>query len=105
MAGFKLDVVQLHKHCPNWDDPIPSYLKEIWVRNFEVIEELRELRFHRARVPLDAVSLDIETIETAGAGKELVCAAVYARFMCKNGSLSCQLILARTRVVHDLTIP
>ena len=105
MAGFKLDVVQLHKHCPDWDDPIPTHLKEIWVRNFEVIEELRELRFYRAIVPSDAVNLDIETIETADAGEELVCAAVYARFMRKDGTFSCQLILARTKVIHDLTIP
>ena len=45
-------------------------------------------------MPSDAVNLDIETIETADAGEELVCAVVYARFLCKDGSFSCQLIFA-----------
>ena len=105
MAGIKIDVSDLHKLCPKWDDPIPSALKELWVKNFGLIDELKSIRFHRAVVPSDAASLDIETIETADAGEQLVCAAIYARFQRKNGSYSCQLILARTKVVHELTIP
>ena len=35
----------------------------------------------------------------------LVCAAVYARFKRRDGSYSCQLIFARTKIVHDITIP
>ena len=105
MAGIKLDIAQLHKHCPNWDDPIPSHLKEIWIQNFGVIDGLRDLRFHRAVVPSDAKNLDIETIETADAGNELVCAAVYARFLRRDGSYSCQLVLARTKVIHDYSTP
>ena len=95
----------LHKLCLKWDDPIPSQLKELWVANFGLIDELKSLRFHRAVVPSDAVSLDIETIETADAGERLVCAAIYVWFKRKNGSYSCQLILARTKIVHELTIP
>ena len=105
MAGIKLDVTELHKHCLNWDDPIPSHFKEIWVRNFEVIDELRNLTFYRAVVPADAANLDIDTIETADAGDQLVCAAIYARFLRRDGTYSCQLILARTKVVHELTTP
>ena len=105
MGGIKLDVSDLHKICLKWDDPIPSQLKELWIRNFNLIDELKSLRFHRAVVPPDAVNLDIETIETADAGERLVCAAIYARFLRKDGSYSCQLILARTKIVHDLTTP
>ena len=105
MGGIKLDVTKLHKNCPKWEDPIPSQFKETWIQNFGVIDELRDLKYQRTVVPSDAANLDIETIEAADAGDELVCAAIYARFLRKGGDYSCQLILARTKVVHDLTTP
>ena len=105
LGGIKIDVSELHKHVPKWDDPIPSQFKEIWVKNFEVIDELRHLRYRRAVVPSDALNLDIETIEIADAGERLICAAIYVRFKRRNGTHSCQLIMARTKVIHDLSIP
>ena len=105
LAGIKLDVTKLHKECELWEDPIPSHLKEIWIENFGVIDELRNLKFRRAVVPPDALNLDMETIETADAGEELICAAIYARFQRRSGAYSYQLILARTKVIHDLSIP
>ena len=105
VAGFKLDISLLHKKCMGWDDPIPSDLKEIWVQNFEKINDLANVKFQRAVVPPDAVNLDVQTIDTADAGENLVCAAIYARFLRRDGSYSCQLIFARTKVIHDHTIP
>ena len=103
VAGFKVDTSILHKRCSGWGDPIPNDLKEIWAANFSVIDELGKLKFRRAVVPPDAVSLDIETINTADAGEHLVCAAVYARFLRRDGSYSCQLIFARTKIIHCST--
>ena len=40
IGGIKLDISELHVHCPMWDDPIPSHLKEIWVKNFELLNEI-----------------------------------------------------------------
>ena len=105
VAGFKLDISLLHKKCVGWDDPIPSDLKKIWVQNFGTINELANVKFERAVVPPDAVNLDVETIDAADAGENLVCAAIYARFLRRDGSYSCQLIFARTKVIHDHTIP
>ena len=105
LAGLKLDINVLHKSCMGWNDPIPSELMEIWRRHFDLIDELRNIEFHRAVVPSDAVSLDIETIDTADASEHLVCCAIYVRFLRKNGTYSCQLIFARTKIIHDTTIP
>ena len=105
VAGIKLDISTLHKRCVGWGDPIPSELKEIWIANFETITNLGEIKFKRAIVPNDAVNLDIETICSADASEQLVCATVHARFLRRDGSYSCQLIFARTKVVHDLTMP
>ena len=49
--------------------------------------------------------MEIETIDAADAGENLICAAIYARFKLRSGGFSCQLIFARTKIVHDLTIP
>ena len=105
LGGIKIDISELHVHCPLWDDPIPSQLKEIWVQNFGVLDEIRHLKFRRAVVPSDAASLDMESIETADAGEQLICAAIYIRFRRRNGSFSCQLIFARTKIIHNTTTP
>ena len=105
IAGMKLDISLLHQVCPNWDDQIPPELLKLWAANFDLMEEIGNIKFSRAVVPLDAVSLDIETIDTADAGENLICAAVYARFKRRDGTYSCQLIFARTKIVHNLSIP
>ena len=105
VGGLKIDLSILHKSKIDWDDPIPSELKEIWAANFDLVEELSTLQFRRAVVPEDACSLDVETIDAGDAGEQLVCAAIYARFKLRGGGFSCQLIFARTKIIHDLTIP
>ena len=89
-----------------WEDEIPSNLREVWLSDFKTMKDIGEIRFHRAVVPSDAVNLNIETIETADASNDLICCAIYARFERKGGKFSCQLIFARTKIVPaDLTIP
>ena len=78
--GMKLDISVLHEHGLDWNDPMPSKLKTIWAANFDLMREIGNIKFHRAVVPEDAISFDIETIETADAGEKLICAAIYARF-------------------------
>ena len=39
------------------------------------------------------------------AGESLVCAAIYVRFLRRDGSHSCQLIFSRTKIVHDTSTP
>ena len=69
VAGIKLDISSLHKQCSGWEDPIPSELKEIWVANFQLIDDLAEVVFNRAVVPVDAQSLEMETIDMGDGGE------------------------------------
>ena len=105
LGGIKLDISDLHQRRLDWDDPIPSELKEIWIANFNLVKEIGNIKFQRAVIPKDAVSLDVETIDTADATANLICSAIYARYKRKNGEYSCQLIFARTKIIHDLTVP
>ena len=71
-----------------------------------MIQELGQIKYKRAIVPSDAESLNIDTIDFGDASKELVCVAIYARFKRTNGEYSCQLVLARSKLVpDDMTLP
>ena len=83
MAGFKLDVSNVHRSGLTWDDQIPENLRRVWVSNSEVIQDLSKIRNKRAIVPHDAKNLDIVT---GDANSTLICAAIYARFERESGS-------------------
>ena len=93
--GMKLDIHELHARKLEWDDRIPDDLRKIWISNFELMQEIGRVQFRRAVVPMDAVDLNVETIDTGDASKNLICCAIYVRFRKKCGSFSCQLIFAR----------
>ena len=71
-----------------------------------MVQELGRLKYKRVVVPADAKNLDIVTIEAGDASPQLICAAVYARFECKDNTYACQLVFARSKVVpEDTSIP
>ena len=84
ISGMKFDVRELHLRKLDWDDRIPDDLRKIWESNFGVIEGIGQIKYHRAIVPSDAINLDIETIDTADASKDVICCAIHARFKRKN---------------------
>ena len=103
-CGFKLDLRTLVNRKLDWDDYIPNDLK--WISNFQTIQDLANVRFNRAVVPEDAISLDMETIDTGDASTSLACAAIYARFKRKDCTFSCQFIFARSKLVPEgMTLP
>ena len=102
-AGIKVDISDLHRLGLGWDDQLPENLRSVWKNNFEMIQELGSLKYKRVIVPADAKNLDIFTIDTADASLRLICAAIYARFELKDGSFSCQLVFARSKIVPEGT--
>ena len=103
IAGFKLDISALHQIGLKWDDEIPDNLRGLWISNFEMMAQIRDLHYRRAIVPQDAKNLDIETLEMGDSSSKAICAAVYARFEKKDGSFSCQLIFSRSKILPDGT--
>ena len=57
------------------------------------------MHYQRTIVPEDAISLDVETIDTGDASQSLACVAVYARMKRRNGKYSCQFVLSRSNVI------
>ena len=47
------------------------------------------------------MNLNINTIDAADASNKMVCVAINARFLSRNGTYSCQLAFSRSKVVPD----
>ena len=101
IACMKLDLRDLVTYKLDWDDVLPDNLRNVWVSHFEMIKEISKVRFKRAVVPSDAVSLDINTIDAGDASRNVACSAIYVRFLRKCGSYSCQLIFSRTKLLNE----
>ena len=105
-AMMKLDLREVSKRKLDWDDGLPNDLKAVRINNFEMIQEIGQIRFNRAIVPVDAIDPKIDTIDTADASHFLICSAIYARFKRKNGEYSCQLVFSRSKILQeDITMP
>ena len=105
-AAMKLDLHDLVQRKLDWDDRIPDDLRPVWLSHFDMINELKTIRFRRAVVPTEAMSMDINTLDFSDASKRMACVAIYARFLLKSGSYSCQLIFARSKLLPEgITIP
>ena len=92
-AAMKIDLRDLVSRGIQLKDKIPDELRPIWKSHFEMMSEIASLRYHRSVVPDDAVSLDIDTIDTGDASKMMACVAIYARFKRQNGKYSLDSIL------------
>ncbi len=101
VATMKVSLHQLVKRKMQWDATLPNELMPIWSSHFDMIKEMRNIRYQRAVIPSDAASLDAETLDFGDASKTNVCVAIYVRFQRRDGSHSCQLLFARTKLVPD----
>ena len=99
IAAMKLSLIDLVDRNLSWDDALTNDLKDIWLSHFDMLEELKSVKFNRAVVPQDAVNLDVNTIELGDASQRLACSAIYVRFARKCGIYSCQLIFSRSKLI------
>ena len=104
-AGLKIDMRAVVNKTTDWDDYIPSELKDKWIKNLWTIYKLQGIRFNRAIVPEDAADTNLEIIAASDAADVKV-AVIYGRFRRKNGQYSCQHMIGRTLLAKtDSTIP
>ena len=65
------------------------------------MQEIKKIKLNRAIIPKDAISLNISTVNTGDASKNIACVAIYARCEGSNGEFSCQLIFSWSKLVPD----
>jgi len=104
-ARLKLDLHDLCLRKLDWDDPAPPDLLPTWAAHMSTVQELKSVHYKRAFIPIDAQTDIVDLLVAVDASQHLAAVAIYARVLRKNGRYSCQLILARSKLVNNLTIP
>ena len=106
-ARLSLDLRRVMKETDSWEDIVSPSLRERWVENLFLLEQLRGIKFCRARMPKDAVSAEMELIIAGDTAKEFVkICGVWGRFKLRNGSYSNQHLIGRSLLGdEDSSIP
>ena len=104
-AKYKL---QLHDLCGkklDWDDRIPEEYFNTWLNNIEEMQTLGDIRFPRSVVPSDAANLKISYIISSDASEEIAITSVHSRMLKTDGTYHVQLIMAKSKIITNLTVP
>ena len=89
----------------NWDTAIPPDLRQKWVTNFLMFEQLRGLKFTRAVMPAEAVSTRMRILTGVDAAKLVMVMGCWGGFQLKNGTWSNQLLIGRSLLTKNESIP
>ena len=100
---LKLDNSMLNGY--DWDSPLESELEELWKQRFQEFLSIPSLKAPRCLVPDNAVDPDkIRLIAISDAAEKAGGVAIYAGWELPDGTYSCQLLLAKSKILHQ-TVP
>ena len=103
-AKLKIDEREAVSLTSDWDDAVPTTVRNKWLHNFLLIEKLRGLRFTRARIPINALDTKMRLITLVDAAEQIVNVVAYCGFRLKGGGYSNQHLIGRS-VLGTSTIP
>ena len=104
-SRLKLSLSEIVDLKLGWDEKIPGRFLDIWVKNIEDIQELSSLKFKRCFIHPNAINNKIRLIVNVDASKNVAVATVHAQTELPDGQFACQLICAKSKLVHLSTIP
>jgi hypothetical protein len=88
-----------------WTDPVPPDCRKDWTELFHTMNQLKSIQIARSVLPEEATpQAKIRIITIADAAAHSCGSAIYAGVEEPGGSFSCNLILAKSKMVHG-TIP
>ena len=94
------------KSTLGWDDPMSTDLRNKWLKEFLLWEQLRGIQFTRAMMPVDACDSKMRLIIAADAAKPAMIIGTWAGFKRTNGTWSCNHLLGRSLLTpENSTIP
>ena len=100
-GGMKVHMRLAVLETDDWDDFVSDQTRNLWVKNFWMLHNLRGMKFVRARIPTDAVNTTMDLVAAVDASNELKIAGVWARFLRTNGEYSSQLLIGRALLVRE----
>ena len=89
------------KATQGWDDAMPSDLRNKWLKQFLLWEQLRGIQFDRAMMPEDAIDSKMRLIVAADSANPAMVIGSWAGFRRSGGTWSCQLILGRALLTAE----
>ena len=105
LAGTKTLMRETIKATENWDDTVSFELQNKWIVEFLRLESLKGICFDRPIMPENAVNSKIRLIGLTDASKSVIMVGVWGGFELPNSSFSCKLIIGRSILAKDITIP
>ena len=72
LAGLKVDLKDVVKITAGWDDSVDANIRSKWVENFWKIEQLKGIKFARARMPVDALDSKMRMITLVDAAMSVI---------------------------------
>ena len=88
-----------------WSAPVPPECRDDWVKLFSLMNQLKTVKLQRSILPESADSTsNIRLIAVADAAANACGCAVYAGIRLPDDSYSCNLVVAKSKMVHS-TIP
>ena len=105
MNGLKLDLREVFQNTDGWDDAMPGDLRQKWVKNFLLFEQLRGMKFSRAIMPAEAVDSKLRLLTGVDAAQQGLMMGCWGGFKLKDGSWSNQLVLGRAVLARNDSIP
>ena len=105
MPKIKIDLRETFKQTSDWDSPMPLDLRQRWVSNFWLIEQLRGLKFTRAIMPAEAINSNMRLLTSVDAAKPSLIMGCWGGFKMRDGTWSNQLVLGRCLLSKNESIP
>lgn len=104
LGKLKLDMSSICRLKTDWDDKLPAELLPDWGDNLASIRLLSQLEVPR-NIGLQGAGDKLELLVCTDASQQLAVATVYCRTIHGNGSVTCQLMCAKSGLANKLTIP
>ena len=104
-SRLKLDLRAVNLLGLSWDDQIPDEYLDTWVRNLSDMEKVKEIKFRRAIIPLNAKEECVSLVTSTDASENIAVACVHTRVRLHGGGYHVQLLTAKSRLVSTNTVP
>ena len=105
-AKMKLALREIVKLNGDWDTLIPEEHLDSWVEILDEIQQLKQVVVPRSSLTEECdEKTRYELLTCTDASAVIAVAAVYLRTFLPDGSVSCQLLTAKSKLISKLTVP
>ena len=98
---LKYDLRQLIKSNPDWDDPISPQLRQRWIQNFKMIDEMRDILYVRCPIPSDALRPTVRILILCDGAKGGMIITAYSGNERPDSTWSCNHLFSKSLLAPE----